>query len=328
MINRLLRMKCLISFRLLNKYYMIAVDGTGHVTYKERHCPYCLTKEKDGRIMHYYHNVLEAKLITDNGLALSVGTEFIENTIKYTKQDCELKAFYRLAKKLKKEFPQLKICLLLDSLYAADPVFKMLDSYDWKYIITFKEGSMPKTYEEYLSLDKLQKNRIEIAEDGVIQNYSWVNYISYRGPVFDILQCSESKVNGKGETENTRFLWITNLNICKNNFFKIAKGARLRWKIENEGFNTQKNRGYNLEHSFSSNEMAMKNFYLILQIAHTIGQLMEKGLLKDKIEKVFGSITNVFFNLLEELRTRFFCQYDLERCTLVPFQIRFSCAPP
>jgi hypothetical protein len=74
--------------------------------------------------------------------------------------------------------------------------------------------------------------------------------------------------------------------------------------------------------------MAMKNFYLILQIAHTIGQLMEKGLLKDKIEKVFGSITNVFFNLLEELRTRFFCQYDLERCTLVPFQIRFSCAPP
>lgn len=181
MINRLLRMKCLISFRLLNKYYMIAVDGTGHVTYKERHCPYCLTKEKDGKIMYYYHNVLEAKLITDNGLALSVGTEFIENTIKYTKQDCELKAFYRLAKKLKKEFPQLKICLLLDSLYAADPVFKMLDSYNWKYIITFKEGSMPKTYEEYLSLDKLQKNRIEIVEDGVIQTYSWVNDISYRG---------------------------------------------------------------------------------------------------------------------------------------------------
>jgi uncharacterized protein YjgD (DUF1641 family) len=83
--------------------------------------------------------------------------------------------------------------------------------------------------------------------------------------------------------------------------------TRLRWKIENEGFNTQKNRGYNLERSFSKNEVAMKNYYLILQIAHTIGQLMEKGLLKDKIEKVFGSITNVFFNLLDELRTRFFC---------------------
>ncbi|MBC8388034.1 MAG: hypothetical protein H8E13_08300 [Actinobacteria bacterium] len=71
----------------------------------------------------------------------------------------------------------------------------------------------------------------------------------------------------------------------------------------------------------------MKNYYLILQIAHTTSQLMEKGLTGDKIEKVFGSITNVFFKLLEELRTKFFCQSDLERCISKSFQIRFSCAP-
>ncbi|MCG2791584.1 MAG: hypothetical protein L6305_07530, partial [Actinomycetia bacterium] len=152
--------------------------------------------------------------------------------------------------------------------------------------------------------------------------------ISYRGPVFDILECNESKVSSKGEILNTRFLWVTNLLVSKNNFKKIARGGRLRWKIENEGFNTQKNRGYNLEHSYSKNEVAMKNYYLLLQIAHIISQLMEKGLLKDKIEKVFGSITNVFFKLLEELRTRLFCQKDLERCISKPFQIRLSCAPP
>lgn len=71
----------------------------------------------------------------------------------------KLKAFYRLAKRLKRQFPQLKICLLLDSLYVADPVFKMLDDYNWKHIITFKEGSVPKTYEEYLLLGRLQKNK-------------------------------------------------------------------------------------------------------------------------------------------------------------------------
>ena len=99
----------------------------------------------------------------------------------------KLKAFYRLAERLKKEFPQLKICLLLDSLYAADPVFKMIDNYNWKHIIIFKEGSMPKTYEECLSLEKLQKNREEIIDSGIIQKFNWVNDISYRGPVFDIL---------------------------------------------------------------------------------------------------------------------------------------------
>ena len=309
---------------------MIAVDGTGHLVYKHRHCPHCLTKEKNGKVIYYYHNVLEAKIITESDLALSIGTEFIENTDGATKQDCELKAFYRLVKKLKRKFPQLKMCLLLDSLYVADPVFEICDRYSWKYITTFKEGSMPDTYAEYLSLKKLcPENRAEIKDKNIIQNYNWVNSISYRGPIFDVLECNESKPSSKGEIENTKFVWITNLNVDSNNFKKIAKGGRLRWKIENEGFNIQKNRGYNLEHPYSKNERAMKNFYLLLQIAHIISQLIEKGsLLKDKIAKVFGSIANVFRQLLEDLRTKFFCQKDLERCISSPFQIRLSSPPP
>lgn len=214
-----------------------------------------------------------------------------------------------MAKKLKKKFPQLKIVLLLDSLYAADPVFEILDGYSWKHIITFKEGSMPNTYDEYLALSKLQhQNRAEIKDKNIIQNFRWVTGISYRGPCFDILRCNESKISGNGETKNTKFAWITNLKIDSNNYRKIAKGGRLRWKIENEGFNTQKNRGYNLEHPYSKNERAMKNFYLLLQIAHIISQLIEKGSLTgDKIAKVFGSIANIFYKLLEELRTKFLC---------------------
>jgi len=32
-----------------------------------------------------------------------------------------------------------------------------------------------------------------------------------------------------------------------------------RWKIENEGFNIQKNHGYNLHHLYSKDTKAMKN---------------------------------------------------------------------
>ena len=85
--------------------------------------------------------MLEAKIVTETGLALSIETEFIENNGLDTKQDCELKAFYRLLKRLKKRFPQLKICMLLDSLYAVDHVIKLIEGYGWKYIINFKEGS-------------------------------------------------------------------------------------------------------------------------------------------------------------------------------------------
>ena len=320
MVDRLIRTKCLNKFRLLEEYFMIAIDGTGHLVFKERHCPHCLTKKKDGEILYYYHNVLEAKLVTGSGLAISVETEFIHNSDGTTKQDCELNAFYRMAKRLKRRFPQLKICLLLDSLYAAGPVMDILKEYKWKYITTFKEGSMPERYKEFLKLKKLcPKNSIELSDDKLSQSYGWVNDIDHKGNFFDVLELEELSIDKK-----TRFVWLTNFKIGKNNITKIAKGARLRWKIENEGFNVQKNRGFNLEHPYSQNEISMKNYYLLLQIAYIISQIMEKGnLLKDKILKDFGSITGLFEQLLEDLRTKFIGDNFLKK----PIQIRLSSFP-
>jgi hypothetical protein len=52
----------------------------------------------------------------------------------------------------------------------------------------------------------------------------------------------------------------------------------MRWKIENEGFNTQKNGGYNLGHKYSRKSFtAYQNYYQCLQIAHAINQLVEKS---------------------------------------------------
>jgi len=301
MVYRLIRMKALDKYRLLGDYFMIAVDATGHLVYKERHCPHCLTKKKDGKILYYYHNVLEAKLVTSSGLAISIETEFIQNSDGAAKQDCELNAFYRMAKRLKKRFPQLNICLLLDSLYAAGPVMDISEDYGWKYITVFKEGSMPERYDEFLRLKSLSaENRKEIEEDEIVRKYSWVGGIDHKGNLFDVIELDETTVD-----KQTRFVWLTNLKVEKNNIVKIAKGGRLRWKIENEGFNIQKNRGFNLEHPYSQNEISMKNLYLLLQIAYIISQLMEKGsLLAHKIQKVFGSVTMLFEQLLEDLRTK------------------------
>ncbi len=322
MVNKLIRMRCLEKYRLLGQYYMIAIDGTGHLVFNERHCEYCLVKKKDGKVLYYYHNVLEAKLVTENGLAISIATEFIENPdAGVSKQDCELKAFYRLVKNLKKDFPQLNICLLLDGLYAAGPVFDICKNYNWKYIITFKEGSMPDVYAEYMNLKPLFRETFKEIKDGEIQQkFNWVTDIAYKEHSLNVLECNESK----HEEENTRFVWLTNFKISQYNFQPIAKGGRLRWKTENEGFNIQKNGGYNLEHAYSEDELAGKNFYVLLQIAHTINQLMEKGsLLKDQIKKVFGCIRNIARKLLEELRTKFIDPGQLQRELSVPFQIRF-----
>ena len=79
MMRGLFRGKVLDAYRLLDRWRVVAVDGTGHVSFRRRHCPHCLT-QTHGNETYYFHNVLEAKLVTASGLALSMGNEFIDNT--------------------------------------------------------------------------------------------------------------------------------------------------------------------------------------------------------------------------------------------------------
>ena len=43
--KRMIRKRVLESSRLLDKYYLIAIDGTRFLSFKERHCPHCLKKK-------------------------------------------------------------------------------------------------------------------------------------------------------------------------------------------------------------------------------------------------------------------------------------------
>lgn len=78
LLYRLIRNKSLAFGRLLSRLYMIAADLTGYASFDRRHCESCLRQQNDGKTV-YLHEVLEAKLVTPNGLALSVASEFVEN---------------------------------------------------------------------------------------------------------------------------------------------------------------------------------------------------------------------------------------------------------
>lgn len=73
------------------------------------------------------------------------------------------------------------------------------------------------------------------------------------------------------------FNYITNLKTNNHNIKNIIKMGRSRWKIENEGFNEQKNGTFCISHLCSRNETALKIHYYLIQIAHIIRQLLEVG---------------------------------------------------
>jgi hypothetical protein len=290
LMSNLFEQKWLRSERLFDKYYYIAVDATGIQSFKERHCEHCLTKTSKNGTTTFFHYVLEAKLVTKSGFALSLASEWIENPAgEFDKQDCERKAFVRLAEKLKKYFPRLPICLLADGLYPNKTVFDICQDYNWKFIISLQDKSL-KTIQEELCFPRIEKPMLEIfdvqKEWKIDQKFRFANDMDYHKKYkLNWLQCIETKENTNQKNEKifgkkvkNHFEYVTNIELTKKNISAVAFGGRLRWKIENQGFNTEKNGGYALAHKYTRNSyVGLQNYYTLLLIAHAINQMVEKS---------------------------------------------------
>ncbi len=255
MVKTLLNKKVFHKYRFLKKWFLVAVDGSGMVSYSKRHCDNCLTKTSSKGKITYSHHVLEAKLICASGFSISLATEWVENAEKeFEKQDCEQKAFKRLAKKLKKMYPRLPICITADGLYPTITFFDICKDNQWNFIVTFQDGNLPSVWKQINSnRDTVKKrkcsNSNQKADTVVSRNYKWLNQLDYHGHKLGWIECCETVTDNKGSQKSTgSFVHITNFKISDSDVARISEAGRLRWKIENEGFNTQKNLGYKLKH--------------------------------------------------------------------------------
>jgi len=283
LVSKLFEQKLLREFRFLGKYYFVAVDATGFHTFDHKHCKHCLTKTSKNGVTTWFHYVLEAKLVTSSGLAISLASEFIENSSgrDFEKQDCEQKAFVRLAAKIKQFFPRLPLCILADGLYPNKNVFSICRQNNWGFIITLKDGNLKTFHQEVELLKSTQKEREVYRANTTTRTkliYKYLNDIEYEGHNYSWVWCEETTTRLSDKREDKqRFVYITNIKQTPGIVVSTADGGRLRWKIENEGFNTQKNQGYELEHKFSrTSYIAMQNYYQLLQVAHMINQFVEK----------------------------------------------------
>jgi hypothetical protein len=324
MIHRLVRMRVLDAARLQG-HHVVPVDGTGYLVFQDRHCEHCLTRKCGDKTL-YMHQALEAKLLGPGGMVLSIATEFIDNRDcgplpasageERRKQDCELKALRRLAAQLRQDFPQLPMCISGDALNACGEGFQIAKDYDLRFIHVFKPGRMPALWQEFQDLLGLcpdQKVTVH-TPDGLQQVYRWVNELDYQDSdgrcwKLNAVHCQETDDDGKTSV----WAWLTcpKLGVAAATVQEVAaKGGRPRWCIENEGFNVQKNSELNLEHAYSEGGH-WGVYYYLLQIAHILLQLLERGspLLrlarehgKGSAVALFGSLKNMAQRLLESLR--------------------------
>ena len=305
LIRKLIRKKKFIRY-LINACYPIAIDGTGKFKRNwlwDEECLERSIKKEEGIQSQYYVYVLEANLAFQNGMTLPLMSEILSYTQGDTgndKQDCETKAFYRLAARLKKTFPALKIMLLLDGLYATGPVAKICRQNKWQFMIVLKDGSLPSVMNEFNSLCGLEKKNRYIQKWGNRnQFFRWANDIDYRfGPngknrqILHVVECKEkwqeiNFITGQQVEKSSRHVWLSSTPLNRTNLHERCNlGARSRWCIE-IGILVEKHHGYQYEHCFSYNWNAMKGYHYLMRLAHLFNSL---AIYSERLAKIVQDI--------------------------------------
>lgn len=210
-----------------------------------------------------------------------------------------------MAKRIKKNSPKQKFIITGDALYATKPIIDICCKNTWKYIFNLHDRlkTVFKDFNDY----------IECFNDTQKDNYYLDKNDKYKNHIFNIIKFIDKKRN-----KETNFHYITNLEVNDYNIENITKLGRNRWKIENNGFYTQKHRTFNIKHLNSRNDTALKNHYFFIQFAHTIRQLLEQGNLLVKTLKL--KIKEVSAFLISTLTSKPTNLNNLE----IKFQLRFD----
>jgi len=347
LLNKLIRKKVFKNL-LHSKRYLVAVDGTQKYTMGEQWDERYLRRKikgKDGEYQ-YYAYVLEAVLILSNGMVLPLVSVFLENseeleaieTYEDWKQDCETKAFHRLAKQLKKHFPKLPITLLLDGLYANGPTFELCRENNWKFMIVLKDKSLQSVWRDVNSLLSLQSDEEYSCTGtwkGRDQQFQWVNAIEYHyGPnqskvqTIHVVICKEywDEVNKEGQVEErrSRYAWISSAPINRKNVHEHCNlMARNRWLHENNILK-EKHQGYQYEHIFSHDWNAMKGYHYLMHIARLVNEMaLHMESLQDHVVEI--GIQDSIIRFFTAMSERSLDTEKIRNLKNTKYQLRFVC---
>ena len=338
LVRRLIRNKKFSRY-LVNRCYPIAIDGTQKFTRNEIWSEECSGRTVGkGETAHYqyYVYILEASLVFHNGMIIPLMSEFLEYTKGDTseaKEDCETKAFKRLATRLKNEFKRLNIMLLLDGLYPNGPIMEICLKNKWDFMIVLQDKSLSTVWEEFYGLQKLQtEQKTNMNWGNRRQVFEWVNEIEYyyganqkKHLTLHVVTCNEKWQEVDPETcelitKTSRHAWISSKPISEDNVHKRCNLlARYRWGIE-VNILIEKRHGYQYEHCFSYNWTAMKGYHYLMRLAHFFNVLSEfSERLATKIKKT--GIRN-FIYFIRNTLTGPWLHQDIERLIMAPCQLR------
>ena len=276
------RGKGLEGFTWLDGHYLLSVDGTGYFSSSSVHCEHCCEKHhKDGHVT-YYHQMLGAVVVhPEQREVFPLAPEPIVKGDGATKNDCECNAAKRMLEDVRREHPHLKLIVVEDGLASNGPHINLLKSLDMRFILGAKPGDHKALFEWVASTERMNTGAVKHVEhtdaQDVHHRFRYLNAAPLNDTHFELevnfLEYWETRPNGKTQ----RFSWVTDLPIDDTNVMALMRGARARWRIENETFNTLKNQGYCFEHNFGHGKKHLSTvFAYLMMLAFLIDQCQQR----------------------------------------------------
>ena len=283
--SKLQRAKLLTNYVVLpetNEYYL-GLDATQYYSSTAVSCDKCLTKHKDSstKATIYSHQALQPSIMhPDMRQVIPFMPEEIRNADGATKQDCEINAAKRLIPKIRQNHPKLRLILGGDGLYSKQPMIVLAKEYDCSFLFVAKPSDHIYMMDWLNGYDALPRYEMT-DEKGRRHIYEWMNEVPLNGKADSVqvnflsYQIVSTTANGT-EKSHYRNSWVTDKTITGKNCQALANAGRCRWKLENEHFNTLKNQGYCLEHSYGhGKENLCFNFYNLTLLAFYFHQIFE-----------------------------------------------------
>jgi hypothetical protein len=321
---------------LIDHCYPIAIDGTQKLIRDWLWSEQCLDRKVSDSQQHYVY-VVEASLAFADGMTIPLMSEFLsyaEGDSDRGKQDCESRGFYRLANRLSKAFPQLRVMVLLDGLFANGPVMEFCRKRGWQYMVVLQDDSLKNVWDEYEGLKTLEaQNQFRQIWGNRRQNFQWVNDIEYfygvngrKRQLVHVVVCEESWEDVDRDsceviTKRSRHAWISSEPVDRWNAHERCNlAARHRWGIET-GFLVEKRHGYHYEHCFSYDWNAMRGYHLLMRLGHLFNVLAQYSERLAKLVRDLGARGWIRF-VRETMAAPWLEPQEVLRRLAAPFQLR------
>src|SRR5712691_10724967 len=277
--RQLQRGKALEDMVFLDGHYLVALDGTGYFSSPTIHCASCLQKVHRNGSITYYHQMLGAALIhPDFRDVIPLMPEPIVKPDGTAKNDCERHATKRFIAKLRQDHPHLTCIITGESLSSNAPLIEALHDSGCRSILGVKEGDHAYVCKHVQAAEEAGHVTYYERHDraaGVIHRCRFVNDMPRNASRVDV-RVNVIEYWEIGPDQVQHFSWVTDLRVSKRNVYKLMRGGRARWKIENETFNTLKNQGDNFEHNYGHGEQNLSVvFAMLMMLAFLVDQTQQ-----------------------------------------------------